>query len=227
MSAAPPRLLDLGEQPYLPTWRGMQAFTQARTADTVDEIWLLQHPAVFTQGLAGKPEHVLDPGDTEVIPTDRGGQVTYHGPGQLIVYPLLDLSRVEMGPRRLVSTLEQAVIACLADFRIEAHAQRKAPGVYVGVRKIASIGLRIRRGCCYHGVAINVAMDLAPFSRINPCGYRDLEMTQISDLGGPDNPDEVGSRLIPHLFHAFGWPADKARPRIDRTRLARIRHSPD
>lgn len=219
-AAPPPLLLDLGEQPYVPTWRAMQAFTQARGGDTADELWFVHHPPVFTQGLAGKPEHVLDRGSIELVGTDRGGQVTYHGPGQLLVYPLLDLRRLGLGPRALVNALEQAIVGCLNGYGIEAHARREAPGVYVGERKIASIGLRIRRGCSYHGLALNVAMDLAPFSRINPCGYRGLEMTQLSDLGVPARLDDVVLQLIPHLLTVFGWPCtDGLMPRDGRQRL--------
>lgn len=219
-AAPPPLLLDLGEQPYVPTWHAMQAFTQAREGDTADEFWFVHHPPVFTQGLAGKPEHVIDCGDIDLVRTDRGGQVTYHGPGQLVVYPLLDLRRLGLGPRALVSALEQSIVGCLNGYGISAHARREAPGVYVGERKIASIGLRIRRGCSYHGLALNVAMDLAPFSRINPCGYRGLEMTQLSDLGVTAQLGDVTLCLIPHLLAAFGWSlTDGLMPRDGRQRL--------
>ncbi|MGH8274756.1 MAG: lipoyl(octanoyl) transferase LipB [Gammaproteobacteria bacterium] len=186
----------LGRVPFEPVWRDMQAFTDKRDADTPDEIWLLEHDPVFTLGLAGKREHVLAPGDIPVIHIDRGGQVTYHGPGQLVIYPLLDMRRRKMGPRALVSALEQATIAALAAWYIKAYAKPEAPGVYVGEKKIASIGLRIRRRASYHGIAINVAMDLEPFTRINPCGYAGLEMTQVSDLGGPANLDTVADAFL-------------------------------
>ncbi|MGH8427658.1 MAG: lipoyl(octanoyl) transferase LipB [Gammaproteobacteria bacterium] len=193
-----------GRVPFEPIWRSMQAFTDARDADTADEIWLLEHDPVFTLGLAGKREHVLTPGEIPVIHIDRGGQVTYHGPGQLVVYPLLDMKRRRMGPRALVSALEQASIAALAEWGIEAHALPNAPGVYVGEKKIASIGLRIRRGASYHGLAFNVAMDLEPFSRINPCGYAGLVMTQVSELGGPSNLDIVADTFLAELLARLG-----------------------
>lgn len=173
----------LGMVEYEPTWRRMQALAESRGPEQADEIWFLQHPPVFTLGLNGSREHLLAPGDIPVVPVDRGGQVTYHGPGQLVVYPLLDLARSGLGVRALVCVLERAVIRCLAGYGIEAVGDRKAPGVYVGGRKVASIGLRVRRNCTYHGLALNVAMDLAPFGRINPCGYRGLEVTQLADLG--------------------------------------------
>ena len=167
----PPLFRDLGRVEYQPTWRAMQQFTAARDAATRDEIWLLEHPPVYTLGLAGKMEHVLAPGDIPVIHIDRGGQVTYHGPGQLVVYPLIDLKRLRLGVRALVEALENSVIATLAEFGIQAAGRRDAPGVYTpGGRKIAALGLRVRRGCSYHGLAFNIAMDLEPFSRINQIG---------------------------------------------------------
>lgn len=221
--APAPCLLNLGRQPYLPTWRAMQAFTAARSADTADEFWFLEHPPVFTQGLAGRPEHLLAPGDIAVVQTDRGGQVTYHGPGQLMVYALLDLRRLGIGPRGLVNALEHAVTACLGGYGIDVYARRAEPGVYVDQAKIASVGLRVRRGCSYHGLALNVAMDLAPFGRINPCGYAGLEMTQTSTLGGPGDTATATDALIPHLLQAFGWrTAAGGRLRDDRERLSRI-----
>ena len=189
----------LGRVPFEPTWRDMQVFTDGRDEDTPDEIWVLEHDPVFTLGLAGKREHVLAPGDIPVVHIDRGGQVTYHGPGQLVVYPLLDLRRRHLGPRALVSALEQATVDTLADWDVDAHARPDAPGVYAGERKVASIGLRVRRGASYHGIAINVDMDLEPFTRINPCGYAGLEMTQISDLGGPSGLDAVADAFLPHF----------------------------
>ncbi|MDN5865389.1 MAG: lipoyl(octanoyl) transferase LipB [Gammaproteobacteria bacterium] len=186
--------------PFEPVWRKMQAFTAARDAGTRDEVWLLEHDPVFTLGLAGKREHVLAPGDIPVIHIDRGGQVTYHGPGQLVVYPLLDLRRLGMGPRALVSLLENTTIETLSTWGIEAHARPEAPGVYVEDKKIASIGLRIRNRASYHGIAFNVAMDLEPFRRINPCGYAGLEMTQVSDLGGPAGLATVADAFLSHLL---------------------------
>jgi lipoyl(octanoyl) transferase len=201
-----PRVEWLGRQPYTPVWARMQAFTDARRADTPDEIWLLEHDPVFTQGRAGKSEHLLAPGAIPVVQSDRGGQVTYHGPGQLMVYTLLDLQRLGLGIRSLVTALEHAVVDCLGEYGVEARGRRDAPGVYVGSAKIASLGLRVRRGCSYHGLALNVRMDLAPFSRINPCGYRGLEMTQLSDLGGPADLLEAGQALLPHLLRRLGLP---------------------
>ncbi len=192
-------LRELGRCDYAPVWARMQAFTDERDADTSDEIWLLEHTPVYTVGLNGSMEHVLAPGDIPVIRIDRGGQVTYHGPGQLVVYPLIDLRRRRMGVRDLVSGLEQAVIGTLAEFGIEAVGRRDAPGVYVDGRKIASLGLRIRRGCSYHGLAFNIAMDLSPFTRINPCGFSDLEVTSLAELGGPADLAIVAAALKPRL----------------------------
>jgi lipoyl(octanoyl) transferase len=185
----------LGLCDYLDVWEKMRALTMARTKDTQDEIWLLQHHPVFTQGLAGKPEHILNPGDIPVIQTDRGGQVTYHGPGQLIAYPLFDLRRLQFGVRKFVSLLENSVIALLADYKINAQNREDAPGVYVGAKKICSIGLKIRHGCCYHGIALNVDMDLSPFLRINPCGYKQLAMAQISDFVEKIDWEEIENKL--------------------------------
>jgi lipoyl(octanoyl) transferase len=181
----------LGLVDYEPTWRAMQHFTETRDGATPDELWLLEHPPVFTLGLNGNPAHVLAPGDIPVVHIDRGGQVTYHGPGQLVVYPLLDLKRAKLGIRDLVCALEQAVIDTLAGYGVEGGTRRGAPGVYVDARKIASVGLRVRRGCTYHGLAFNVGMNLEPFRRINPCGYAGLEVTQVADLGGPAEVDIV------------------------------------
>ena len=190
-----PLLKDLGRVEYLPTWHAMQHFTEERDAGTPDEIWFLEHPPVFTLGLAGKTEHVLAPGNIPVIHIDRGGQVTYHGPGQLLVYPLIDLKRLRLGVRALVEAIENSVIATLKEFDIAAISKREAPGVYTqDGRKLASLGLRVRRGCSYHGLAFNVAMDLEPFSRINPCGYAGLQMTQVSELGGPNEVNAVAQQ---------------------------------
>jgi lipoyl(octanoyl) transferase len=184
---------------YAQTWAEMRAFTDARTHASDDELWLLQHPPVFTLGQAGRPEHILAPGAIPVVQTDRGGQVTYHGPGQLIAYLLLDLRRAGLGVKGLVHLLEQAVIDLLAEVGIEAQARPDAPGVYVAGAKIASLGLRVRRGCSYHGLALNVDMDLGPFSRINPCGYPGLAVTQLADLGGPRDLELVGTGLYRQL----------------------------
>jgi lipoyl(octanoyl) transferase len=194
----------LGCVAYAPTYAAMRSFTETRTPQTVDELWLLEHPPVFTQGQAGRPEHILAPGDIPVVASNRGGQVTYHGPGQLVAYPLLDLHRRAMGIRDLVSLLENAMIRVAADYGIEAFARAGAPGLYVErefeaghreVRKLGSIGLRVSRGCSYHGLSLNVAMDLEPFSRIDPCGYRGLRMTQLSELGGPRDVATVARDL--------------------------------
>lgn len=199
----------LGLAEYASTYAAMREFTERRDADTPDEIWLLEHPPVFTQGQAGKSEHVLAPGNIPVVASNRGGQVTYHGPGQLVVYVLLDLSRRSIGIRALVSLLEQTMIATLAGYGIEAFARSDAPGVYVRsafgasveeMRKLGSIGMRVSRGCSYHGLSLNVAMDLEPFSRINPCGYSGLRMTQLSELGGPDRVELVARDLEARLL---------------------------
>lgn len=176
------RVCDLGRVKYLPIWQRMQAFTDARDADTPDEIWFCEHPPVFTQGRNGKPEHLLAPGEIPVVETDRGGQVTYHGPGQLMAYLLIDLNRRSLGPRAFVSLIENSVIDLLAGYGIAAAARADAPGVYVDGAKIAALGLRIRKGRSYHGLSLNLDLDLAPFSRINPCGYSNLPVTRLSDL---------------------------------------------
>ena len=186
----------LGCVAYEPTWHAMQHFTQNRDADTADEIWLLEHPRVFTQGQAGKAEHVLAAGDIPVVQVDRGGQVTYHGPGQLVANDLVDVRRAGQGVRDLVTSIENSLIDLLAQYDIAAQAKPDAPGVYVGDKKIASLGLRIRRGCSFHGLALNVDMDLQPFQRINPCGYAGLHMTQLrEETQQPVDMAEVGVRL--------------------------------
>jgi lipoyl(octanoyl) transferase len=195
-----PVLRWLGSVDYEPTWRAMQTFTNERDASTPDEIWFLEHPPVFTLGMNAAPEHLLAPGDIPVVQIDRGGQVTYHGPGQLVVYPLLDVRRAKLGVRQLVMALESAIIDLLASWNITAVARRDAPGVYVNGRKVASIGLRIRRGSSYHGLAFNVAMDLQPFQRINPCGYRGLEVTDLRALGVNASVQEVADALSPRLL---------------------------
>jgi lipoyl(octanoyl) transferase len=184
----------------------MQALTEARGEHTPDEIWFLEHPPVFTLGMNAAPEHVLAPGDIPLVQIDRGGQVTYHGPGQLVVYPLIDLRRLGLGVRPLVVALENAIVALLAEWNIKAAGRRDAPGIYVDGRKLASIGLRIRRGCSYHGLAFNVAMDLEPFRRINPCGFRGLEVIDLRTLGVALELRTVADRLAPHLLEALGLP---------------------
>jgi len=187
MSTAQPIICrHLGEVDYHQTWQKMQDFTNSRQHKTADELWFLQHPPVYTLGKNGKPEHVLNPENIPVINSDRGGQVTYHGPGQIVVYTLLDLKRLKLGVRELVTILEQTIIALLSDYQIVASAKPEAPGVYVNNAKIAALGLRVRKGCSFHGLALNVDMDLEPFSRINPCGYEGLEVVQLKDSSWTD-----------------------------------------
>ena len=195
---------DLGRRAYEPVWHAMQAFTDARDETTPDELWLVEHDPVFTLGQAGRPEHVLAPGDIPVVRVDRGGQVTYHGPGQLVAYPLLDLRRLKLGVRDYVCRIEQAVIDTLADWNIEGRRRDGAPGVYVDGAKVAALGIRVRRGCAFHGLAFNIDMDLAPFSRINPCGYAGLEVVSMRDLGGPAGIDAVKPALLDHLAARLG-----------------------
>jgi lipoyl(octanoyl) transferase len=202
-----PLIRWLGRVDYEPTWRAMQRFVEEHTPATPDEIWFLEHAPVFTMGMNASAVHLLAPGDIPVVQIDRGGQVTYHGPGQLVVYPLLDLGRLRLGVRGLVEGIERAIVATVAQWGIEAAGRRDAPGVYVGGRKLASIGLRIRKGCSYHGLALNVAMDLEPFRRINPCGHAGLEMTQLADLGGPADLGVVADALAPQLVAALGLAA--------------------
>lgn len=204
------RVRRLGLQPYAPVWRAMQAFTAARGPDSVDELWLLEHPPVFTLGLNGRREHLLHTGDIPVLPVDRGGQVTYHGPGQLVGYLLLDVARRGSGVRRLVEEIERAVIAVLAGYGVEAHARREAPGVYVGAAKVAALGLRVRRGRSYHGLSLNVDMDLAPFARINPCGYAGMPVTQLRDLGIKADLERVADALVRHLGEELGLAPEAA-----------------
>lgn len=191
---------QLATMDYTKVWHAMQTFTDSRDEQTMDELWLVEHPPVFTQGQAGKEEHLLMPGDIEVVKVDRGGQVTYHGPGQQVIYFMLNLRRLHLGVRQLVTLIENALINMLADFDIPANAKANAPGVYVAGKKIASLGLRVRKGCSFHGLALNVNMDLSPFLRINPCGYAGLEMIQTADLNGPDNITDAGEALIKHLL---------------------------
>ena len=197
-------LRRLGRVDFAPAWHSMQAFTDARDATTPDELWFLEHAPVFTQGLNGKPEHLLATGDIPVVGIDRGGQVTYHGPGQLVLYALVDLKRRGIGVRELVIALENAVIALAARHGIEASGRREAPGVYVRGRKLASIGLRVRRGCSYHGLALNVDMDLEPFRRINPCGMAGLAMTQLADEGVGMDVEATALALAPLACDALG-----------------------
>jgi len=174
----------------------MQRFTDDRSEQIQDELWIVEHPPVFTQGQAGKEEHLLAPGDIPVVPVDRGGQVTYHGPGQVVIYFLIDIRRRKMGVRQLVTAIEESVVSALADYDIDAAPRPDAPGVYIGEQKVCSLGLRIRKGCSFHGLALNVNMDLSPFQRINPCGYAGMVMTQTKDHGGPDNFSEAAERVV-------------------------------
>ena len=202
---------DLGRRAYEPVWHAMQAFTDARDETTPDELWLVEHDPVFTLGQAGRPEHVLAPGDIPVVRVDRGGQVTYHGPGQLVAYPLLDRRRLKLGVRDYVCRIEQAVIDTLGEWNIEGRRREGAPGVYVDGAKVAALGIRVRRGCCFHGLAFNIAMDLEPFHRINPCGYAGLEVVAMGDLGGPSGPEAVKPVLLQALAANLGLqlrPAD-------------------
>jgi lipoyl(octanoyl) transferase len=201
-----------GLQAYEPVWRAMQAFTDARTPETPDELWVVEHQPVFTLGQAGKWEHVLAPGDIAVIPVDRGGQVTYHGPGQLVVYPLIDLRRAGVGVRQFVQKIEQAIIDTLAEWNIVAVRKDGAPGVYVAGAKIAALGLRVRRGCTFHGLALNIKMDLEPFHRINPCGFQGLEVVQLADLGGPEHLAEVETVLLAALARQLGLEVEPLAP---------------
>lgn len=207
-----PLIRHLGLAPYEPTWRAMQKFTADRDSATQDEIWYVEHPPVFTLGMNAGREHLLSPGDIPVVQIDRGGQVTYHGPGQLVVYPLLDLRRRALGVRELVVALENAVIAYVAEFGVAAQGSRAAPGVYIDGVKLASVGLRIRRGASYHGLALNVALDLGPFERINVCGHRGLAVTRLVDhvpcLAGLDAVDSVANGLTPHLLRELKFGPD-------------------
>lgn len=195
----------LGLQPYLKTWQKMQDFTEQRDADTVDEIWVVEHPAVFTQGRAGKAEHLLQQSNIPVVKSDRGGQITYHAPGQLIAYLLIDIRRKDFTVRALVSIIEESIIKLLADYNVSAAAKADAPGVYVSGKKIASLGLKIRKGCSFHGLALNVDMDLSPFLQINPCGYAGLEMTQCKDEGVGLSVNELAPLLIEKLNQQLNY----------------------
>jgi lipoyl(octanoyl) transferase len=198
----------LGRVDYEPTWRAMQRFTDERTPATPDEVWFLEHPPVFTLGMNASRAHVLAPGEIPVVQIDRGGQVTYHGPGQLVVYALIDLRRAGFGVRDLVTALERAVIDYAAQLNVTAECRRNAPGVYVDGKKLASVGIRIRRGASYHGLALNVNMNLEPFNRINPCGYEGLEMTQLANLGGPRDLETALRGFKPHVLRTLRVPVD-------------------
>ena len=198
------KIRDRGLQEYVPLWREMQTFTDTRDETTPDEIWFTEHPPVFTMGLNADEEHLLTPGDIPVVQIDRGGQVTYHGPGQLMVYPLIDLKRADLGVRTLVTALEQSVVDFVADYDIEAIARPDAPGVYVEDKKLASVGLRIRRGASFHGMALNVDVELEPFSRINPCGYAELQMTDLQRLGTDLQLEGAATKLLPHFLRHLG-----------------------
>ena len=204
MTASPCRVRELGRQPYEPVWRAMQRFTDMRDENTADEIWLVEHDPVFTLGQAGKPEHVLAAGDIPVIHVDRGGQVTYHGPGQIVAYPLFDLKRMKTGVRQYVCRIEQSMIDTMAEWNIHAERKQGAPGVYVAGAKVGALGIRVRRGCTFHGLAFNIAMDLEPWHRINPCGYQGLQVTTLADLGGPSGMEAVKPVLLAKMAEQFG-----------------------
>lgn len=206
MTAPVLKVVRLGLRDYASVWRAMQEFTDRRDEQTPDEVWLVEHPPVFTQGLNGRPEHLLNPGDIPVVPVDRGGQVTYHGPGQAVVYFLIDLRRRGLGVRHLVSAMEHSVIALLAHYGVTASARPDAPGVYVEGAKVASLGLRVRRGRSYHGLALNVAMDLSPFARINPCGYAGMPVTDLRHLGVPLDVAGAGEALVREFAAHLNYP---------------------
>lgn len=195
----------LGKRDYVSTWDAMKLFTQNRNAETHDEAWLLEHPAVFTQGQAGKPEHILNAGHIPIVHTDRGGQITYHGPGQLVMYVLFDLKRLQISIRQLVSHLEKTVIDVLAEYQVSAKSRCDAPGVYVDSAKICSIGLRVRKGYSYHGIAFNINMDLEPFSRINPCGFQRLPITQLAAFSPDIGINSVHPKIVTHVQRNFGY----------------------
>ena len=205
MSAPTLIVRRLGLRPYEATWQAMRTFTDEREPDTPSELWIVEHPPVFTQGQAGKAEHLLAPGDIPVVQTDRGGQVTYHGPGQLVIYLLVSLREAGIGIRRLVTLMEQSIIELLDEHGVDAVARSDAPGVYVDGKKVASLGLRVRRGCTYHGLALNVSNNLAPFALINPCGHAGLEVTSTKHLGIDDDIDTLGTALANRLSDALGY----------------------
>ena len=205
VTSAEIKLKYLGLSDYEPIWRAMQKFTDERDELTVDELWMVEHRPVFTQGQAGKAEHILNAGDIPIVQVDRGGQVTYHGPGQIVIYPLIDLKRHKIGIKALVHGIEEALIRTMAKYDVLANRREKAPGVYTNEKKIASLGLRVRKGCTFHGLAFNIRMDLEPFSRINPCGFAGLEVTQLSDFVPSVNFDEVQKQLIKHLCEILNF----------------------
>jgi lipoyl(octanoyl) transferase len=213
MSDRPLIIRRLGRRDYLPTWRAMREFTDNRTDQTASELWIVEHPPVFTQGQAGRPEHLLGTDDIPVVQTDRGGQVTYHGPGQLVIYLLISLREAGVGIRRLVTLMEQSIIGLLGQRGIQAQARADAPGVYVEGRKIAALGLRVRHGCTYHGLALNVSNDLEPFLRINPCGYPGLEVTSTTRLGITDGQATLADELAHRLADALGYQTLEAGPK--------------
>ncbi len=198
------KTLFRGRQEYVPLWREMQEFTDSRDENTADEIWFVEHPPVFTMGLNASEEHLLAPGDIPVVQIDRGGQVTFHGPGQLMIYPLIDIRRSNIGVRKLVTALEQCVVDLAAEYDVEAAARADAPGVYVDGDKLASVGLRIRRGSSFHGMALNVDIDLEPFTRINPCGYAELKMTDLNRLGIELDLEAAAEKVLPHFLQHLG-----------------------
>jgi len=198
-----PHVRSLGLVEYQPTWDAMKRFTTERSPETRDEIWLVQHPPVYTQGLAGKPEHLLHSTNIPVVKIDRGGQITYHGPGQIVAYMLLDMRRWKINVRELVRLMEQAVIDLLAENGVAAQGREDAPGVYVSGAKVAALGLKIKKGCCYHGLALNVDMDLAPFANINPCGYAGMRVTQVCELGIAVSINELQAELAQNLIHGL------------------------
>jgi lipoyl(octanoyl) transferase len=195
----------LGLSEYEPVWRAMQEFTEQRDESTLDELWMVEHPPVFTQGQAGKSEHVLNPGEIPIIQVDRGGQVTYHGPGQIVIYPLIDLKRHKIGIKLLVNGIEEALIRTMSELGVTANRREKAPGVYTDNKKIASLGLRVRKGCTFHGLAFNIHMDLEPFLRINPCGFTGLEVTQLSEYNKSVKFSQVQEQLIKHLCEILNF----------------------
>ena len=205
MGPATPIIRQLGQTDYEPVWRDMKAFTHARNETTRDELWITEHRPVYTQGLNGKAEHLLNTANIPVVQVDRGGQVTYHGPGQLVIYCLVDLNRLGIGVRSLVSAIENAIIALLARYAVDSAARADAPGVYVGEAKIAALGLRIRKGRSYHGLSLNLDMDLSPFAGINPCGYANMAVTQLTDLGVAFDAETITRQLCDELLHSIGY----------------------
>ncbi|RUO32159.1 octanoyltransferase [Aliidiomarina sedimenti] len=196
---------QLASMDYEPVWHAMQHYTNIRGPEADDEIWIVEHPPVFTQGQAGKAEHILAPGTIPVVQVDRGGQVTYHGPGQLVIYFLIDIRRRKMGVRNLVTAIEQTVVEALRSYSIESAPRADAPGVYIGQQKVCSLGLRIRRGCSFHGLALNVKMDMEPFGRINPCGYAGMEMTQTSNHDGPETIEQAAKAVSNAFISQLGY----------------------